>query len=112
MTKLAFENCLRLNKDSSPISDAEITALKAEIPDWEIVNVDGMPRLRKTYKFKNFEKALEFTIQVGETAEEQGHHPLITLTWGQTTVDWWTHDIGGLHKNDFIMAAKSDALYD
>lgn len=112
MTKLADEKCIRLSKDSSQISDGEIAAFKPEIPDWEILQVDGIPRLRRTFKFDNFVNALKFTNAVGETAEEQGHHPLITLTWGQTTVDWWTHDIGGLHKNDFIMAAKSDVLYE
>lgn len=111
MSQLAEENCIRLTKESRPISDAEIAALKSEIPDWQIIKVDGIPHLQRTFTFKNFVKALEFTNSVGELAEAQNHHPLISVTWGQTTVDWWTHDIGGLHKNDFIMAAKSDALY-
>lgn len=111
MTKLAHEELTPRKADSPPLSDAEITQLMPEIPEWQMTIVDGEARLNRTYKFKNFVLALEFTNTVGEIAEEQGHHPLITLTWGQATVAWWTHDIKGLHKNDFIMAAKTDTLY-
>ncbi len=111
MKKIADETCVKLNKDSAPIAEAEITRLKPEIPEWEIVEVEGVPRLKRTYTFDNFVEALEFTNAVGEIAEEQGHHPLITLTWGNATIEWWTHNFKGLHRNDFIMAAKTDALY-
>ena len=111
MTELAQEKLISRKSGSPPLSDAEITKLKPEIPDWQVAQVDGVPRLKRTFKFKNFVNALEFTNAVGEIAEAQGHHPLITLTWGQASVEWWTHDINGLHKNDFIMAAKTDSLY-
>lgn len=62
-------------------------------------------------KFRDFARALAFTNAVGEVAEEEGHHPVIELTWGRVTVTWWTHKIGGLHQNDFIMAAKTSQLY-
>ena len=112
MVNLAKENCTSINKISVPISEADIAELLTEVPEWIINTVDGVPRLKRTYKFKNFLGALAFTNAVGEIAEAEGHHPLITLTWGQATIEWWTHDIGGLHRNDFIMAAKSDSLYD
>jgi 4a-hydroxytetrahydrobiopterin dehydratase len=54
---------------------------------------------------------LEFTNKIGSIAEVENHHPLIITEWGKVTLDWWTHKIGGLHKNDFIMAARSDELY-
>jgi len=54
---------------------------------------------------------LEFTNKVGELAEKEGHHPALLTEWGRTTVTWWTHKIKGLHRNDFIMAAKTDELY-
>ncbi|HOR20178.1 MAG TPA: 4a-hydroxytetrahydrobiopterin dehydratase [Brevefilum sp.] len=111
MTRLADQNCVQLTKESVALSDSELAELRPQIPEWEFIYVDGVPRLRRTFKFKNFLQALEFTNAIGKVAEQQGHHPLIALTWGQTTVDWWTHDISGLHKNDFIMAAKSDVLY-
>jgi len=68
-------------------------------------------RLQRVFKLKNFVAALEFTNRIGALAEEQGHHPLIVTEWGRVTVQWWTHKIGGLRRNDFIMAAKTDELF-
>lgn len=89
----------------------EIQGLKPEAPDWDVIEQDGILRLERVYKFKNFAQALEFTNRVGELAEEQGHHPALLTEWGRVTVTWWTHKIKGLHRNDFIMAAKTDLLY-
>ena len=61
--------------------------------------------------FRNFTESLTFTNQVGKIAEEQGHHPVLVTEWGRVTVTWWTHKIKGLHRNDFIMAAKTDQIY-
>ncbi len=82
------------------------------IPGWQLVVRDGVPRLERIFKFKNYVRALEFTNEVAKIAEEQGHHPLIVLEWGRVTVQWWTHVVKGLHKNDFIMAAKTDERFD
>jgi 4a-hydroxytetrahydrobiopterin dehydratase len=81
-----------------------------QVHGWQVREVDGMKRLEKVFKFKNFAQALEFTNKVAAIAEEENHHPLIVTEWGRVTLQWWTHKIGGLHKNDFIMAAKSDEL--
>jgi 4a-hydroxytetrahydrobiopterin dehydratase len=67
-------------------------------------------RLERAFKFKDFAEALAFTIKVGEIAEAEGHHPALLTEWGRVTVTWWTHKIRGLHRNDFIMAAKTDHL--
>ncbi len=67
--------------------------------------------ITRTYKFKNFAEALAFTNRVGALAEQENHHPALLTEWGKTTVAWWTHEINGLHRNDFVMAAKCDALY-
>ncbi len=64
-----------------------------------------------SFKFKNFVQSLEFTNQVGALAEAEGHHPALLTEWGRVTVTWWTHKIKGLHRNDFIMAAKTDQLF-
>ncbi len=80
-----------------------------QIPDWEIVEIDGINRLSRTFEFDNFADALSFTNKVGELAEKEQHHPAILTEWGKVTVSWWTHKIGGLHINDFVMAAKTDA---
>ena len=85
--------------------------LHKDVQDWEILSVDGEEQLRKTFKFRNFSQALAFTNKVGELAEAEDHHPAILLEYGKTTISWWTHAIGGLHKNDFIMAARTDSAY-
>ena len=70
-----------------------------------------MKRLERTFRFRGFDRGLAFTVQVGEAAEAEGHHPRVILEWGGVTVQWWTHKIRGLHRNDFVMAAKTDQLY-
>ena len=82
----------------------------AQLPQWDIVQQDGVSRLQRVYRFKNFVEALAFTNRVGDLAESEGHHPLLITEWGRVTVQWWTHKIGGLHVNDFIMAARADEL--
>ena len=72
---------------------------------------DGVKRLERSYKFKDFAQALSWTNQVGQLAEAEGHHPALLTEWGKVSVTWWTHKIGGLHRNDFIMASKADALH-
>jgi len=71
-----------------------------------------MKRLEKVFKLKNFVQALEFTNKIGAAAEEENHHPLIITEWGKVTVQWWTYVVKGLHKNDFIMTAKTDEVYE
>ncbi|MBE9077178.1 4a-hydroxytetrahydrobiopterin dehydratase [Romeria aff. gracilis LEGE 07310] len=107
---LAQQTCTACFGDASPVSEAEMPALKAQIPDWEVVRTDGPPRLQRQYKFSNFKQALAFTQRVGEAAEVENHHPALLTEWGKVTVTWWTHAIGGLHQNDFIMAAKTDEI--
>jgi 4a-hydroxytetrahydrobiopterin dehydratase len=89
---------------------AEVDTLRAEIPAWSVVERDGVARLERVFRFGNFAEALAFTNRVGAIAETAGHHPAITTEWGRVTVGWWTHAIAGLHRNDFIMAAKTDGL--
>ena len=84
--------------------------LKPQIPDWTLLERDGIERLERVYPFPNFAEALAFTNRVGALAEEEGHHPAILTEWGRVTVTLWTHKIRGLHRNDFIMAAKVDSL--
>ena len=85
--------------------------MQPQVSDWQVKEVSGEPRLERVFKFKDFAQALAFTDKVGSIAEQEDHHPLLVTEWGKVTVDWWTHKIGGLHKNDFIMAAKTDELY-
>ena len=108
MASLAREKCVPCQGGEPKLSEAEIAELKTQVPDWQIVQEDGVKRLRRTFKFKNFRQALDFTNKVGELAEEQDHHPVLVTEWGKVTVSWWTHAIGGLHRNDMIMAARTD----
>jgi len=108
---LAAGKCVACRGDEPTLTDAEIDDLLPHVDHWQVKEISGMKRLEKVFKFKNFAQALAFTNKVGAAAEEEDHHPLIITEYGRVTVNWWTHKIGGLHKNDFIMAAKSDELY-
>jgi len=111
MINLAAGKCVACRGDEPTLTDAEIEDLLLHIHQWQVREVGGMKRLEKVFKFKNFAQALEFTNKIGAVAEEENHHPLIITEWGRVTVNWWTHKIGGLHKNDFIMAAKTDEIF-
>jgi 4a-hydroxytetrahydrobiopterin dehydratase len=102
--------CVACRKGEPTLSDAEIAAIHPQIPGWEVLEIDGVKRLRRVFSFRDFAQALGFTDRVGALAEEEGHHPALLTEWGRTTVTWWTHKIGGLHRNDLIMAAKTDEL--
>ncbi|MFW6359727.1 MAG: 4a-hydroxytetrahydrobiopterin dehydratase [Chroococcales cyanobacterium] len=108
MADLSQQKCEACTKDSQPVTSEEIEQLKPQISDWKIIEKDGEKRLERVYSFPDFKTALDFTNQVGEEAEKEGHHPALLTEWGKTTVTWWTHAIAGLHKNDFIMAARTD----
>jgi 4a-hydroxytetrahydrobiopterin dehydratase len=90
-----------------PLTAAERAPLLADLPHWDVV--DGHHLLRD-YKFKDFVQALEFANRAGQIAEEQGHHPEITVGWGHAAFQIWTHKIDGLTESDFILAAKFDQL--
>jgi len=111
MSELTSMKCVPCRGGEPPLSRAEIDDLTPQVPDWEVIEVEDIPRLKRAFKFKNFAQALAYTDLVGELAEEEDHHPSLLTEWGRVTVTWWTHKIKGLHQNDFIMAAKTDALY-
>ena len=103
-------NCIRPD-GSSKVTAEELAEYQPQVPEWQIIDRNGMDSLERVFKFKNFVQALEFTNKVGELAEAEDHHPALLTEWGRVTVTWWTHKIGGLHRNDFITAAKTDLLY-
>ncbi|HET6595057.1 MAG TPA: 4a-hydroxytetrahydrobiopterin dehydratase [Anaerolineales bacterium] len=111
MMNLAAGKCVACKAGEPTLTDAEIADLLPQVQGWEVKEVNGEKRIEKVFKLKNFAQALEFTNKIGAIAEEEDHHPLIITEYGRVTVDWWTHKIGGLHKNDFIMAAKTNELY-
>jgi len=112
MNSLSREECEACRAGAPQVSDQELRELMPQIPDWAATVVDGVMQLKREYKFANFEQAIAFTNRVGEIAEAAGHHPAILTEWGRVTVNWWTHKIRGLHRNDLIMAARTDELYE
>lgn len=110
MTDLKSQKCEACQANAPAVTEDEIKEYKPQIPDWTVINKDGELRLEKVYQFPDFQTALAFTNAVGDEAEKQGHHPALLTEWGKVTVTWWTHAINGLHKNDFIMAAKTDDI--
>lgn len=111
MEALANLKCVACRADAPHVTEAEIAQFRPQVPDWQLLERQGIPQLERVYKFKNFREALAFTNRVGELAEAEGHHPALLTEWGRVTVTWWTHKINGLHRNDFIMAARTDLLY-
>ena len=111
MTQLTQETCVACRRDSPPVQQEEVAALHAQVSEWDLIAEDGISKLGRVFKFNNFQLALDFTNEVGNLAEAEGHHPRLTTEWGRVAVTWWTHKIRNLHRNDFVMAAKSDQIY-
>ena len=111
MAQLHDGKCVPCRGGEPTLTEAEIIELQPQVREWQVVEREGVKRLERVFKFKNFAEALRFTDHVGELAEEEGHHPAILTEWGKVTVTFWTHKIKGLHANDFIMAAKTDKSY-
>ena len=111
MAGLNNEKCEACRRDSPSVTNEEVARLQLEIPDWELTHENGIPKLDRVFKFKDFQMALDFTSELGALAEDQGHHPRLITEWGRVQVTWWTHKIRNLHRNDFVMAAKSDQVF-
>jgi len=108
MSDLAARRCEPCQRGADPLAPEEIAPLLAHLDaDWTVV--DGH-HLRRELRFKNFKEALAYLNLVGELAEEQFHHPDLTLAWGKVSIEIWTHKIDGLHEGDFVFAAKCDQL--
>jgi 4a-hydroxytetrahydrobiopterin dehydratase len=111
MHDLKNQQCIACMPDSPMLTTVEMADLVKQLPDWEIIEINGVKRLVREFKFRDFIEALAFTNSVAEIAESEGHHPAILTEWGSVEVSWWSHKIKGLHQNDFVMAAKTDAIY-
>lgn len=108
---LEEEKCVACRADAPQATDEEVETWRREIPDWMLIEEDGEEKLQRQFEFSNFREALDFTNRVGELAEQENHHPALVTEYGKVNVIWWTHKIGGLHRNDFVCAAKTDKLY-
>lgn len=110
MTNLSQLKCVACRGGEPTLTDSEILELLPQVPEWQVKETDGVKRLERNFKLKNFIEAVALTNKVALVAEKEDHHPLIVTEYGRVTVSWWTHKIKGLHQNDFIMAAKTDQL--
>lgn len=110
MSQLNEMRCVACRADAPRVSGEETARYRAQVTEWELVEREGIPRLERVFSFGSYAEAVAFAIRVAELAEEEGHHPALLLEWGKVTVTWWTHKIEGLHRNDFVCAAKTDAL--
>ena len=111
MVELVEQKCVACRRDAPQVTDEEVAEFYPQVADWALEAEDGVKKLARTFRFGNFGEALAFTVAVGELAESEGHHPRVVTEWGRVAVTWWTHKIRGLHRNDFIMAAKTDQLF-
>jgi len=112
ITYLTEQRCVACRADSPRVTEKEIAVMHPQIQEWRLGEDNGIKQLTRTFKFPDFAQALAFTNAVGAIAEEEGHHPRLITEWGRVTVLWWTHKIKGLHRNDFIMAAKTDQVFE
>jgi 4a-hydroxytetrahydrobiopterin dehydratase len=110
MDELFSLHCTKIQADTPSLAREEIERYQKQLPSWKVNFTPEEPRLEKEYKFKDFKEAMHFTDRLAQLADTEDHHPAILTEWGKVTVSWWTHRIKGLHKNDFIMAAKTDHL--
>ena len=107
MSELASKTCIPCRGGVPPLKGEELASLQKQVPGWSVMEEH---HISKTFPFPDFRQALSFVNQVGEVAEEQGHHPDILLTWGKAEITIWTHKINGLTESDFILAAKINRL--
>lgn len=106
--KMQDQSCVPCQGGMPPMSSVEAKAMLASVTDWELN--ETATKLRRTFTFPNFMQAQNHAVQIGEVSETENHHPDISYGWGYCTVIFYTHKIGGLHENDFIMAAKVNCL--
>jgi 4a-hydroxytetrahydrobiopterin dehydratase len=104
-------HCSPVKANTPRLNKQETSQLIEKLPGWETHERKGELRVEKSFEFRDFKQALAFTNRVARLANQENHHPAILTEWGKVTVTWWTHKIKGLHKNDFIMAAKTEQAY-
>jgi 4a-hydroxytetrahydrobiopterin dehydratase len=106
---LASKRCVPCEGDAQPLKSEEIEALLIQTPLWEVID-DENGKIGRVFTFKKFSRTMAFVNAIAALAEEENHHPDMYVSYGKVIVELWTHAIGGLSENDFIMAAKIDRL--
>ena len=109
MNDLSSQSCEACQIDAPKVPQDQIQILLSEINGWVLIE-EPINKIQKIFSFKSYKDSVDFSNKVASLADDEDHHPQILLEWGKVTVIWWSHKIGGLHKNDFICAAKTDKL--
>ena len=112
MSILSQASCEACRIDAPKVTQDQSSELMKHIAAWSLIEIEGIEQLQRVYKFKNFMAGMAFANKLAEISEAEGHHPDILIEWGKVTVNWWSHSIKGLHQNDFVMAAKTDVLFE
>ena len=112
MSDLDNKACVPCRGGVPALTDDQLAPFLSQTPGWRLVEKDGVRRIERAFSFDDFQGALDFTVKVGALAEREQHHPEIHLAWGKAVVEIWTHKIRGLHENDFILAAKTNRIYE
>ena len=110
MTNLNQMKCEACDASATLLSASEIESLMQEVGEWSLIEDSGTQKLRRVFHTNNYTKSIAFTNAIAQLAESVNHHPLLIVEYSTVTVEWWSHKINGLHKNDFIMAAKTSDL--
>ena len=110
MSDLQNSQCEPCQGGIAPLDEQQLGPLLAEVPAWTLIEEDSVEKLQRRIDTADFNASLALAQRVGELADQQDHHPAILVEYGQLTVTWWSHKIKGLHRNDFVCAAKTDAL--
>jgi 4a-hydroxytetrahydrobiopterin dehydratase len=108
MNELARKKCQPCEGGVAPLGAEQIRPMLKGLDGWEL---DGKA-IAKTYKFKNYFETMAFVNAAAWVSHREDHHPDMLVSWGECRVSYWTHAIGGLSENDFICAAKLDALFE
>ena len=111
MDELAARECSACRADAPQVTPQQCELLLGQLPQWQLIDIDGVKQLSRVYVCKSFLDAMAQAEKIAEIAEQENHHPALLVEWGKLTVTWWTHKIKGLHENDFVMAARTDGLF-
>ncbi len=106
--ELTAKTCIPCRGGIPPLTEEKARDYAAATPAWALL--EKGTRLVRRFEFRDFRAAMEFVNRVADLAEQEGHHPDIAIHWNKVDLILWTHKIGGLHENDFILAAKVDRL--
>lgn len=109
MNDLTKKHCVPCEGGMPPLPIEKEDELIKQTPDWILIR-DGTHMIRRMFKFEDFKRAMEFVNKVADLAESEGHHPDIKIVYNKVQLDLFTHSVGGLSENDFIMASKINKM--